>query len=208
MRRTWAHTPGRATFTSHTRRALMAIMVATTPSACSDPIPEQQIEELGPEDPNVPPSAEHRPGQPCVLCHGGSRPGDAEPKLELGGTVYLYNPIYYCQSRVSVPAPLVPMPGVEVVVLDANNQTRVMLTNAAGNFMLEPRGNDLEYPLWVKLRYNGINLAMDSRVFRDGSCATCHGLEYGPDSAGPVHLLEDQFSELASLFPDPGCPPP
>jgi hypothetical protein len=178
------------------------------PWACGDPVPEQQIAALGPEDPNVPPSAEHRPGQPCVLCHGGSRPGDFAPRLELGGTVYLYNPIYFCQSGVSVPAPLQPVAGVEVQVLDANNQSRVMMTNSAGNFMLLDQGNTLAYPLWLKVRYNGVSVPMDSRVFRDGSCATCHGMQYGPDSAGPVHLLEDQFSDLAALFPDPGCPPP
>ena len=208
MRRGRPHAPADAELSRHCRWILIIILAGGVSCACSDPIPEEQIEALGPEDPNVPAGPLHRPGQPCVLCHGGSRPGDAEPKLELGGTVYLYNPIFYCQSRVSVSAPQQPAPGVEVEVLDANNQVRVMTTNAAGNFMLERGGNELEYPLWVKLRYNGIDLPMDSRVFRDGSCASCHGMEYELDSAGPVHLVEDQFSELAELFPDPGCPPP
>ena len=72
--------------------------------------------------------------------------------------------------------------------------------------MLEGKDDELQYPLWVKLRYGGISVSMDSRVFRDGSCSSCHGSDYGLDSAGPVHLLEDQFSELAPLFPNPGCP--
>jgi hypothetical protein len=95
-----------------------------------------------------------------------------------------------------------------ISVFSSGYQSRVMMTNSAGNFMLLDQGNTLAYPLWLKVRYNGVSVPMDSRVFRDGSCATCHGMQYGPDSAGPVHLLEDQFSDLAALFPDPGCPPP
>jgi hypothetical protein len=121
--------------------------------------------------------------------------------------VYLYNPIYFCRSGDSVQAPTVPAVGVEVHVLDGAGRLTVLTTNAAGNFMLQQQTYEPKYPLWVKLFYNGLSVPMNTRVFRDGSCASCHGPEYGTDSAGEVHLVTDQYSELAPLFPDPGCPP-
>jgi hypothetical protein len=186
--------------------------------ACGDPVPEEKIADLGPEAPGVPVSALHRPGQPCVLCHAGKWPGDAEPTLALGGTVYVYNPNFRCDNDETVAAASVPAANVEVHVQDAAGRRITMLTNAAGNFMLKSSEGEPTYPFWTKIRYKDpsgvmppVDVAMNTHVFRDGSCATCHQNTLGAESAGPIHLVKDQSSELAlTLFPNatpPACPP-
>ena len=55
-------------------------------TSCGDPVRDEQIEALGEEQPEFPPSAIHRPGQPCVLCH--SQYGGAEPEMSMGGTLF------------------------------------------------------------------------------------------------------------------------
>lgn len=176
-------------------------------SGCGDPVPEEQIAALGPEDPAVPVGPEHRPGQPCVLCHAGKWPGDAKPALSLGGTVYLHNPVFQCEDE-AIAVPLMPAAGVEVHVRDSTGRQMILTTNAAGNFMLDSSNYKPKFPLWTKLVYQGVTVPMDTKVFRDGSCASCHSKEYGPTSAGPVHLVEDSFA--LEQFPtlNPGCPPP
>src|SRR5450432_160855 len=37
---------------------------------CGDPVHDTAVSALGPEAPGVPKGPLHRPGQPCVLCHG------------------------------------------------------------------------------------------------------------------------------------------
>jgi hypothetical protein len=52
---------------------------------CDDPVHDDAVTALGGEDPNVPIGALHRPGQPCLVCHGGS--GPAALAFSVGGTV-------------------------------------------------------------------------------------------------------------------------
>jgi len=59
---------------------------------------------------------------------------------------------------------------------------------------------DPVFPVWVKVRYGGIEQPMGSPIFREGSCAGCHGERPGPDSPGPV-----TFAPAGVAFP-PGCP--
>ena len=54
--------------------------------ATSNPVHDNEVAALGPEDPSVPPGPDHRPGQPCLVCHGGSGPASAQ--FAVGGTVY------------------------------------------------------------------------------------------------------------------------
>jgi hypothetical protein len=54
--------------------------------ACGDPTHDDAVAALGPEAPGVQPGPTHRPGQPCLTCHGGSGPGNAT--FSVGGTVF------------------------------------------------------------------------------------------------------------------------
>src|SRR5689334_11225211 len=64
--------------------ALAAALLA----GCGNPVQDARIAALGPEDPNVPPSNVHRPGQPCLLCHGPYK--GASPEMTVAGTIYGY----------------------------------------------------------------------------------------------------------------------
>lgn len=106
---------------SHARRtmslACAAVMFAaaavsvTTVGACGNPVTDDAIEFWGDEDPAVPASEFHRPGQPCVLCH--STAGGASPKLVLGGTIFADQRSF------------LPVEGAEVVVYDADRKSVV-----------------------------------------------------------------------------------
>ena len=67
---------------------LAAVLVGSAAAlfACVDEVHDQEVAALGPEQPGVPPGPTHRPGQPCVTCHGGS--GPAHTQFSVGGTAY------------------------------------------------------------------------------------------------------------------------
>ena len=46
--------------------------------ACGDPVHDARVAALGDERPGVPAGPNHRPGQPCLACHGGDGPSDVE----------------------------------------------------------------------------------------------------------------------------------
>jgi hypothetical protein len=54
--------------------------------ACVDAVHEDAVKALGGEAPGVSAGPLHRPGQPCVTCHGGS--GPAKTQFSMAGTVY------------------------------------------------------------------------------------------------------------------------
>ena len=69
--------------------ALGVLLVCAAPSAllgCNDATHDEEVAALGAEDPAVPPGPDHRPGQPCLTCHGGI--GPAKQQFSIGGTVY------------------------------------------------------------------------------------------------------------------------
>ncbi len=57
---------------------LVAVAVLATLAvggACGgDPVHDEEVAALGPEPGGGAPGPEHRPGQPCLVCHGGSGP--------------------------------------------------------------------------------------------------------------------------------------
>ena len=69
------------------------------------------------------------------------------------------------------------------------------------NFFILPEELTPTYPLWVSLRLGAWEIAMDSPVNGDGSCAGCHAAEAGPESAGPVYVFP-----LSGELPTEGCP--
>ncbi len=157
-----------------------------------DPIPEEKLEGLPPEDPEGP-SELHRPGQPCVDCHSAYE--GADPPLAVGGTIYEQNTSTF---------QLIPVQGVFVTVFDAAGASQKACTNAAGNFFVKVEDwPDSAFPLTVQVG----NRFMRSLVGRERSCATCHKLASpkrvetdptidtstgaGRDSAGAVLVERD-----------------
>jgi hypothetical protein len=170
-------------------RAAPLLLFAALAGCRYDPVPQEKLDAL-PEEPGEP-SARHRPGQACVLCHDAYE--GAEPKLAIGGTVYHLGD-----------AGLEPASGAYVIVTDSAGDFRGLCTNDAGNFFVKAEDwTEIIYPLRVQVN----DRPMRSLVGRDGSCATCHRLpdkdslvpETGAsrDSAGVV--LVDQTE------PDVNC---
>jgi hypothetical protein len=160
-------------------RALLLILLVSV-AACTDPVREQAIAALGGEAPGVEPGALHRPGQPCLVCHDG---GEVSA-FSVAGTVY---------ARA---AGTVPVAKVTVELLDADARLWKAVTNCAGNFFVRPEQFQPRYPLWVTLAVGEERLDMESPVFRDGSCASCHGDPKGPASAGHAYFLLDENPDL------------
>jgi len=154
------------------------LSAAATTTACNDPVHDQQVAALGGEAPGVPRGPLHRPGQPCLVCHGGQGPASAQ--FSLGGTVFLY------PDQTDKPAV-----NATVEVEDALGNFWHGTTNSAGNFYVLQSSWSPTYPLSVPLvaDQNGMPPSvMGSLDNRSGSCAECHQMTEGPTSAGPVYL--------------------
>jgi hypothetical protein len=167
------------------RTGLLAVLlVAASPLACGDPVKDLAVEALGPEAPGVPEGPLHRPGQPCLVCHDGA----TARAYSVAGTVYL------------APDAEEPAAGTSVHLIDAEGQRFTAVTNCAGNFFLQPGELDPIYPVWTALRAGTWQIAMESPIHGEGSCAGCHGLAPGPSSAGRVYVFP-----IAPEPPPAGC---
>jgi hypothetical protein len=165
---------------SSTLSRLIALGLAALFVSCSDPVKDQAIEALGGEDPRVPQGPEHRPGQPCVLCHSDGGPA-SDHKFVIAGTVF------ETSSPDSNGAD-----GVRVLFIDASSATRNYDTNAAGNFFIpESDWPDLTFPFKVGLLKDGKQIPMTSTVNREGSCNFCHR---------PFSLPGDPRSSIGQIF--------
>lgn len=153
----------------------------------ADPVHERAVQELGPENPNIDPGPLHRPGQPCGVCHGGA--GPAKGTFILSGTVF------------ATPAGEEVLPGATVRFIDWVGAQGSTVTNCAGNFFVRADAPAPKWPLWLRVEQNGIASEMQSAVFRDGSCNTCHKIAPTPNSTGRVYLSEQPFART-----DAGCP--
>jgi hypothetical protein len=153
--------------------ALLAF-AASGSSGCNDPTHDEQVAALGPENPNVPRGPLHRPGQPCLVCHGGIGPASAH--FSVGGTVYA--------TRTGT-APAV---DATVTVEDINGSVATAQTNQVGNFYIEASQWSPTYPTQPQVALGNTGAVMTTHVGRDGSCATCHSDPIGPTSAGHVYI--------------------
>lgn len=140
---------------------------------------------------------EHRPGQPCLLCHSDYLKVPPLPSWEVAGTVYGLIDDLEDDG----------LEGVEVLVTDDTGLEISVLTNRTGNFMVEvnsgssaPQTEDpgvleiprpLEFPLSVKIRRGSDEQEMKTKIWRNGSCAHCHGPEPGAESVGRVYLFDE-----------------
>jgi hypothetical protein len=149
-------------------------------AACQDAVHDEEVSALGPEAPGVSPGPDHRPGQPCTVCHGGL--GPAKVKFSLAGTVFI--------DRSGT----TPAAGAALQFEDANGGTYHVQTNQAGNFYLQPGDWSPTFPVSVPLlSYSSsggtpTTQTMSTSDNRDGSCASCHGLTPSPTSPGPVYV--------------------
>lgn len=106
-----------------------------------------------------PGTTSHRPGDPCLSCHGQS--GIAEPVLSIGGTVH---------STSTADKESQGIAGVTLTVTDASGVTLDVVTDDAGNFYTaEP----LEAPLQVAVSSDGGTIAMPVPA-PSANCNTCH----------------------------------
>jgi hypothetical protein len=143
----------------------------------NNPVHDDEVAALGPEAANVPPGPLHRPGQPCLVCHGPY--GPAELQFSVAGTVY-------AATGESTPAV-----GAIAKIEDSTGASVTADTNAAGNFYILLRDFDPAYPILPQVSSpdGGIVQKMMTYVARNGSCGDCHASLPGPASAGPVVLV-------------------
>jgi hypothetical protein len=169
---------------------LLLISAALALTGCNDPVHSQMEDALGGEVPGVPRGPLHRPGQPCLVCHGGEGPGN--PTFSLAGTVV--------QNQGSI----FPLANALVKFIDSAGKKYETATNCAGNFFVMPEDYTPVYPAWVKIAFGTagagpVEQIMGSPIYREGSCAGCHAPSAGPDAAGPVY-----FAPAGVPFP-PQC---
>ena len=144
------------------KRALHTLVLI----ACAgDPVVDRAETALGPEKPGEIPGPYHRAGQPCTTCHRDDGPA---PSFAVAGTVLGGG-------------------GVTVTLADRGGARRTVVTNDVGNFFVTSDEWSPQWPITVKLASgDGTTRAMETPIFREGSCAKCHRDPKGPSSAGPV----------------------
>lgn len=136
------------------------VLAALFAVSCQDPVHDQAVAALGPEKRGVEEGPTHRPGQPCLTCHGGSGPG--EPEWSIAGTVF-------ADPRGDAPASR-----IAVRVSDATGAERLVQSNSAGNFYIAKKEWDPVFPLKVQLESEGRVIPMHTRVGGTGGCGSCH----------------------------------
>lgn len=160
----------------------LAVLVAFVVfGACSvvedvlDPVHAQAVAALGPETFGLGKGPTHRPGQPCLTCHGGQGPGS--PDLSVGGTVYKTQPATEW------------LEGAIVTLTDAEGTIRQLTTNRTGNCLIGKNEWAPVYPMRVTVSFAGVSIDMVTHVGGSGSCTDCHTDPAGPASAGHVYLV-------------------
>jgi hypothetical protein len=161
--------------TSRPTTTAFLVALVTRSLGCVDATHEDEVKALGPEDPNVAPGPEHRPGQPCLTCHGGS--GPASLQFSVGGTVY------------AIQGQATPAMGATVEIEDISGAVDTALSNQAGNFYISVDEWKPMYPTLPQVTLGSVNQQMTTHVGRDGSCADCHQDPQGPTSAGHVYIM-------------------
>lgn len=162
------------------RLLVAAVAVLASLAGCIGTTPEQRERDALPPFPYDGDEL-HRPGQPCLLCHS---------EFALAGTVY---------ERITDADGI---GGVEVHIVDGMGRAIEATTNRVGTFIVRQGGGGRQGetsvsfepvpPFTISMRGPaGEAQAMQSLVWREGSCAGCHTLD-GPDeaSAGRVFLTE------------------
>jgi hypothetical protein len=153
---------------------LVALAVAA--SACVDESHELEVQALGGESPGVPKGPLHRPGQPCLVCHGEGGPASTE--FVIAGTVF------ESQGKTD------PATGAGVLIEDVTGSTYTATTNEVGNFYITPNQWSPTFPAQVQVSQDKNVEQMLTHIGRSGSCAECHTSTPGPTSPGPVYVVQ------------------
>jgi hypothetical protein len=159
----------------HALGGTMAIAMLAGAWSC-DPVHNDAVNALGPEDPSIPPGPTHRAGQDCGVCHGGSGPG--KKTFVAAGTIY---------KAYDAPDGL---QNATVILTDVNGYTTptAVTTNEVGNFFVTTDDWAPTFPMKVAVTYNGTksDASMKSHMGRAGSCGLCHQGDYPPTATqGP-----------------------
>jgi hypothetical protein len=154
--------------------ARLVVLALSALVACVDATHDEQVQALGDETPGVPRGPLHRPGQPCLTCHGGL--GPASHQFSVGGTVY------------AVRAQSAPAVGAQVQIEDINGSVYTATTNAAGNFYVPIDTWQPTYPTQMQVSLGGLSQQMATHAGRNGSCAGCHTSPQAPMSPGSVYV--------------------
>ena len=155
---------------------------------CGDPVHDDAITALGDEASGVAPGPNHRPGQPCVLCHSKDGPASSAP-FAVAGTIYATN------AASSTGAG-----NITVQFIDARGGAPLVnpKTNAVGNFWVNASDwPDVAFPLRVGIYDNPTSApvaAMNSLIGREGSCNFCHRAFYAGTSLTPDQVAANQTS--------------
>ena len=177
--------------------AVLAALVLGALS-CGNPALDPRIEALGDEKPGVEEGEFHRPGQPCLLCHGKYQ--GVEPEMSVAGTIY------------GTPASETPVEDVRVTLVDAQGETRTVKSNCIGNFFITREQWDPLFPLHAEIEYalpgapeSTKRVVMSTRINRDGSCAGCH---VGTPNQGSPGWVYCAAADSGLEFPEPSssCP--
>ncbi|HSO38333.1 MAG TPA: hypothetical protein VLT33_37650 [Labilithrix sp.] len=158
------------------RSAAPWALVALALAAC-DPVHDDAQAALGGEAPGVRTGPLHRPGQPCTVCHDGKL--GSPPEFSVAGTIFRDQ------------ADRVPLPKATVTLTGADGASFAAITNAAGNFYVEPGRFTPRYPMKTEVSYGGVTIKMTSLIGRAGACAGCHVDPAGPTSPGHVFVPAD-----------------
>jgi hypothetical protein len=159
----------------------IAMALGLALSTCNDPVHDAQVAALGPEDPGTPVGENHRPGQPCLVCHGDLGPAR---RFAVGGTVYLEDPNTGDKTT--------PVSGATVTLTDAAQTQVQATTNDAGNFYIRFEDWEPVFPI-TPITVVGSDpnnpAEMITHIGRDGSCGSCHyGQTPTAASPGPIYL--------------------
>jgi hypothetical protein len=161
--------------------AVPALGAALGLACCVNETHELAVQALGGEAPGVSRGPLHRPGQPCLVCHGVD--GPASKRFVVAGTIY-------AEQGTTNPAP-----GAQAVIEDINGSVFAATANEAGNFYVTPDEWAPTFPAQVQVVQGANNQPMLTHIGRDGSCADCHTQSPGPDSAGPVYTIAAPLPE-------------
>jgi hypothetical protein len=170
--------------------AALTLTLCSAGVACGDPVRERRVEALGTERVGVAVGPLHRPGQPCLACHDGE--DSVIPRFSVAGTVFLE------KQRTAAAA------HVTVELIDARDRKHEAETNCAGNFYVDARAFEPQYPLWTSLRAADYRIDMHSPIGRDGSCASCHTEDATQRTTEAVYLYSVADTTIADDEGD--CP--
>jgi hypothetical protein len=181
--------------------AIFAALLLGSLGACeTDPVHSAAVDALPPEAAGVPQGPYHRAGQPCLTCHGDE--GPASQPFAVAGTVF-FGP--------GTSSPLVGVGSALVLLEDDSQATFMTTTNCVGNFYIKPGEwpGHPQYPVIVRVvgqpQQTHIDVSMQSRIGRNGSCASCHQIPTPDDlwrTPGVIHLAPQDDPTFAG---DPSC---